>query len=94
MADRAVDMAMSVMSDIRVEALEWANYRCEWPHCERTQWLETAHIIPKGSGGADTLENVWILCKPCHDLYDGRSPFKRREMRLLVVELMRLKRGE
>ncbi len=84
---------MSVMSEIRELALTRANYRCEWPNCNERRWLETAHIIPKGSGGPDTLENVWILCQPCHDHYDGRSPFRRRELRLLVVELMEWRRG-
>lgn len=32
-----------------------------------------AHIIPKGSGGSNTLGNVAMLCKQVHDAYDGRS---------------------
>ncbi len=81
---------------LRAEAIIRADYRCEWATCGLpSQWkLEMSHIIPLGSGGADTLENVWMLCKYHHDLYDGRAPFKRREMRLLVVELMELRRGE
>ncbi len=85
---------MSVRSELRAEALIRADYRCEWPDCSETRWLEMSHIIPLGSGGGDELSNVWILDKPHHDLYDGRSPFRRRELRLLVVELMEWRRGE
>ena len=83
---------MSVRSELRAEALIRAGYKCEWPGCHETRWLEMSHIIPLGSGGKDELDGVWILCKPCHDLYDGRAPFKRRELRVLVVELMRWRR--
>lgn len=86
---------MSVRSMLRAEAIIRANYTCEWADCEIPKMhLEMSHIIPIGSGGDDTLENVWMLCKYHHDLYDGRSPFKRRELRLLVVELMGWRRGE
>ena len=83
---------MSIRSELRAEALIRANHKCEWPSCDETRWLEMSHIIPLGSGGKDELDGVWILCKPCHDLYDGRAPFKRRELRVLVVELMRWRR--
>ena len=79
---------MSRRSELRGEALIRANYRCEWPDCGEQRWLEMSHIIPLGSGGKDESDNVWMLCKPHHDLYDGRSPFRRRELRLLVAELM------
>ncbi len=85
---------MSVRSKLRAEALIRANHRCEWPGCHETRWLEMSHIIPLGSGGKDELSNVWMLDKPHHDLYDGRAPFKRRELRVLVVELLRWRRGE
>ncbi len=85
---------MSVRSELRAEAIIRADYRCEWPDCDEQMRLEMSHIIPLGSGGKDELSNVWMLDKYHHDLYDGRAPFKRREMRLLVVELMELRRGE
>lgn len=84
---------MSVRSMLRAEAIIRADYRCEWPQCGEQRWLEMSHIIPIGSGGEDVLSNVWMLCRPCHNHYDGRSPFKRRELRVLVVELMEWRRG-
>ncbi len=83
---------MTARSMLRAEAIIRADYTCEWPDCGEQRWLEMSHIIPLGSGGEDVLSNVWMLCKPCHDLYDGRSPFKRRELRVLVQELMELRR--
>lgn len=84
---------MSKRSELREQAMDRANYRCEWPSCGETRWLEMSHIIPLGSGGKDELDNVWMLDKAHHDLYDGRSPFRRRELRMLVVELMEWRRG-
>ena len=38
-------------SALREKALKRANYRCEWPECDTTQWLEMAHITGIGMGG-------------------------------------------
>ena len=32
-------------SELREKALKRANYSCEWPECDTTQWLEMAHIL-------------------------------------------------
>lgn len=29
--------------------------------------MEHHHVIPKSRGGADTIENVAVICKNCHD---------------------------
>lgn len=79
---------MSVRSDLRVKALDRDGSRCAWPGCDETRWLEMAHIRPIGMGGrpdADTIENVWMLCKSCHDHFDGRSSQKQREYRALAA---------
>jgi hypothetical protein len=39
------------------------------PYCQRcfkTQHLHAHHIEAIGDGGADTLENIDVLCRPCH----------------------------
>ena len=42
---------MSDISLIREEAMERANYSCEWAYCT-DRWLELAHIQAIGMGGS------------------------------------------
>lgn len=30
--------------------------------------LQRCHIIPKSLGGLDTADNLFLMCKECHDL--------------------------
>lgn len=30
--------------------------------------LQRCHIVPKSLGGADTVDNLFLMCKECHDL--------------------------
>lgn len=30
--------------------------------------LQRCHIIPKSLGGTDTVDNLFLMCKECHDL--------------------------
>ena len=76
------------LSKIRQQALKRAFYKCEWPECDDNQWLELAHIKDIGMGGRDALikfelDNVCMLCKFHHDVYDGRN-MKKREIRKLL----------
>jgi len=44
-----------------------ARGRCEW--CgTRLGILDPEHATPTGRGGADSWDNVSIICRPCHDL--------------------------
>ena len=68
---------MSDISLIREKAMERANYSCEWAYCTDSRWLELAHIQAIGMGGSPKkkfdINNVAILCKHHHDIYDGRQ---------------------
>ena len=74
---------MSRRSELRAEALERAAYACEWPQvCRLPGRLEMAHIMPSQLGGnpsRDRIENVWMLCKPMHDVYDARVSWKQQK---------------
>ena len=78
------------LSDLRTQALERADYMCEWPECYSKEWLELAHIVGIGMGGRDSKtkynpDNVIILCKMHHDIYDGRTiSYAKREYRQLL----------
>ena len=68
---------MDNLSEIREVALKRANYACEWAYCTDNKWLELAHIHAIGMGGNPKrkfdINNVAILCKHHHDVYDGRQ---------------------
>jgi len=87
---------MDNLSEIRELALKRANYACEWAYCTDKNWLELAHILGIGMGGRDKqskydLNNVAILCKYHHDIYDGRrnNGTKRAYRDLLMGYLKR-----
>ncbi len=68
---------MSGMSELRAEAMQRAKGQCEWAYCSDSKWLELAHIQGIGMGGNKKrkfdINNVAILCKHHHDIYDGRQ---------------------
>jgi hypothetical protein len=60
-------------SVLRIEAVERAGGRCEFPGCDRPH-DEMAHLRGSGMGGSryrDVIENVAMLCKSCHGWLDG-----------------------
>ena len=51
---------------------EHANHTCEQCGAIKVQF-EVHHITPKIMGGNNALENLKLLCKPCHNLaHSGR----------------------
>jgi len=70
---------------------------CEWANCNSKEWLELAHIKGIGMGGRDkdikyNIDNVTMLCKMHHDIYDGRTiSGAKREYRELLKEYLNLK---
>lgn len=68
---------MESLSPLREEAMKRAGGRCEWAYCNDNKWLELAHIQGIGMGGNKKrkydINNVAILCKWHHDVYDGRQ---------------------
>ena len=76
-----------------------ADYKCEWADCNNTdQRLEMAHILGIGMGGRNKTEkydidNVAMLCKLHHDIYDGRTiSLAKKEYRALLKGYLNLKR--
>ena len=84
---------MSVRSELRNQAMLRDGGMCQWPPYCPLGPLEMAHVIPAGSGGKDTIDNVVMLCKWHHDMHDGRVPRKLREYRMLWSAFLALKHG-
>lgn len=90
---------MDSLSEIRKEAMQRAKGRCEWAYCNDDKWLELAHIQGIGMGGNKKrkydIDNVCILCKYHHDIYDGRRPNgSKRAYRDLLQGFLKRKASE
>lgn len=84
------------LSNLREDALKRANYKCEWANCNDGKWLELAHLVGIGMGGmnnkvSNDLNNVMMMCKYHHDMYDGRTTFKKREYTAILLDYLRLR---
>lgn len=49
---------------------------CQAEGCHNTA-TEAHHIVPKRQGGADSMDNLMGLCKPCHSERTARETWKR-----------------
>jgi hypothetical protein len=68
---------MSFPEPIRNEALKKAHFMCVACHAP---FVDVHHILPKGEGGTDTLDNAAPLCPGCHGIY-GANPVYRKQIR-------------
>ena len=61
--------------------VDWIKARCgrccEAPWCRRKSGiLDPAHVQARSAGGADSVDNVVMLCRfPCHDAHDRLRAF-------------------
>ena len=61
--------------------------------CCSSHRLTANHIVARGDGGPDTLENLMTMCGRCHSTYEadlryGRSTDLRRRVDEIRAELM------
>lgn len=49
---------------LQQQILERDGWRCQW--CGRRDRLEIHHIIRRSQSGADSEENLIVLCSDCH----------------------------
>ncbi len=43
--------------------------------------LEVHHVVPLGGGGSNRLENLELVCRPCHSRAHRREARKRQDAR-------------
>lgn len=53
------------------EATRLDRGRCANPYCRKRGPLDPQHVKKRSQGGADSIENVLMLCRKCHDLADN-----------------------
>ena len=78
---------MSVRSELRKDRLEVDGNQCRWPGDRHEGPLQMAHLDQLSQGGADTIDNVVMLCRWHHDVLDNRANLKGR--RTAIMELLR-----
>ena len=78
---------MSVRSELRADRLELDGHNCRWPGAWHEGPLQMAHLEQASQGGADTIDNVVILCRAHHDVLDNRANLKGR--RTAILELFK-----
>ena len=65
---------------LRARTLRRDGYRCV--ACgvvdKKAEFLEADHVVPLEIGGANDLENMQTLCKPCHRLKTAAEVEARR----------------
>lgn len=54
----------NIRKSVREAVMARDNYRCVW--CGATDNLSLDHIVPYRLNGADTIENLRVLCMPCN----------------------------
>ena len=47
-------------------AIDWSDAEKRCWRCAYKSKLERCHIVPKSRGGADSVENLVLLCRRCH----------------------------
>jgi hypothetical protein len=63
---------------LRRLALQRARFGCEAQGCRNMHFLEVHHRRPLAAGGADTLENLVVLCSRCHRaLHEGEARLRQ-----------------
>jgi len=60
----------TISQDVKTAVYQRDNGKCR--ECEATDYLEYDHIIPWSKGGANTVDNIQILCRRCN-LKKGNS---------------------
>jgi hypothetical protein len=51
---------------LRREVLRRDRFRCQAAGCGRTRFLEVHHRVMRSRGGPDALDNMLVVCAPCH----------------------------
>jgi 5-methylcytosine-specific restriction endonuclease McrA len=63
-----VRLTGKALEDLRRQCFERDNYTCTCGCGERVTWEtgDMAHIVSRGAGGSDAIDNVRTLTKICH----------------------------
>lgn len=65
-------------------------FRCAL--CDSTQGIQIHHVIPRGEGGTDLVQNLITLCSYCHSHAHGRplydTPITAEDINQACIEYL------
>ena len=65
-------------------------YRCAL--CDSTRYLQIHHVVPRGEGGTNSIQNLITLCSVCHAQAHGidivHPDFDEEHMQQLCTEYL------
>jgi len=70
---------------LMVQIKKYRDYKCQFCSTKIQKsngeyYIEACHIDPKAKGGADSLDNILVLCPNCHKLFDyGKKTHDKKE---------------
>ena len=83
------NMNASIPNSVRRKVYARDGFRCAL--CDSTRYIQIHHVIPRGQGGSDFVENLITLCSVCHgqahgiNVY-GHPDFDARNVEQACVE--------
>ena len=80
------------MNDLQLieEIIRRQGTECIVPGCH-DPWVDRAHVEPSGMGGRPSLagaENRVGLCRPHHDIFDGREMYGRQRLFRILMKFL------
>ena len=69
--DMAIGMSARISNERRKAIYRRDGYRCAL--CDSTKYLQIHHVVPRGEGGTDNIQNLICLCADCHALAHGTN---------------------
>lgn len=88
--ERMTNMNANISKETRKQVYRRDGWRCAL--CDSTRYIQIHHVIPRGEGGPNTVQNLITLCSDCHGLAHGMDlrgwGAKPEDVQQAIVEYM------
>ena len=74
----------NIPNSVRRKVYARDGFRCAL--CDSTKYLQIHHVIPRGQGGSDFVENLITLCSVCHGQAHGINMYGHPDFDVEKVE--------
>lgn len=62
-------ISANISKETRKKVYRRDGWRCAL--CDSTRCIQIHHVVPRGKGGPNTMQNLITLCSDCHGLAHG-----------------------